>query len=195
MNAKSLLNALLYIIPTVLFAGFIWLSISGLAQDKQGQPLVASTGKAMPSISLPMLNSKQIFTPSSVKGQKILVNFFASWCKPCIQEHEYLKVLHDALPLPIIGVVYMDKDAAIKKYLKAHGDPFAGIALDRDGRAAIDWGVTGVPETFLIDEDGIILAHSAGPLSIEVWNKFFQPKLNLPKPNLKGAAAGNNAKP
>ncbi len=181
MNAKSVLQSLLYIIPTALFAGFIWLSISGLLQDKQGQPVVSSVGKAMPYTSLPMLDSKQIFTPSSVKGQKTLVNFFASWCKPCIQEHEYLKALHDGLGIPIIGVVYKDKDAAIKKYLKKNGNPFAGVALDREGRAAIDWGVTGVPETFLIDEDGVILAHSAGPLSIEVWNKFFQPQLRLKK--------------
>lgn len=175
MNVKSLL----YIIPTLIFAGFMWLSVSGLSQDKQGQPLVASTGKSMPSVSLPMLDSKQIFTPRSVEGQMVLVNFFASWCKPCLQEHEYFKALHDALPIPIIGIVYKDKDAAIRKYLKKNGNPFAGVALDREGRAAIDWGVTGVPETFLIDETGTIVAHSSGPLTIEVWNKFFQPQLHL----------------
>lgn len=175
MNIKSLL----YIIPTILFAGFMWMAMGGLGQDKQGQPVVSSTGKSMPFTTLPMLDSKQMFTASSVKGQKILVNFFASWCKPCIEEHQYLKALHDALPFPIIGIAYKDKDAAIKKYLKTHGNPFSGVALDRDGRAAIDWGVTGVPETFLIDGDGNILAHSAGPLNIEVWNKFFQPHLHL----------------
>ncbi len=171
MNVKSLL----YIIPTILFAGFMWMAVGGLGQDKQGQSVVSSTGKSMPYISLPMLDSKQIFTVSSVKGKKIIVNFFASWCVPCVAEHEFLKALHDGLSIPIIGIVYKDKDAAIKKYLKAHGNPFAGVALDRDGRAAIDWGVTGVPETFLIDEDGTILAHSSGPLSIEVWNKLFKP--------------------
>ena len=181
MKAKSPLISLLYIIPTLLFAGFIWMAINGLGQDKQGQPVVASTGKSMPFTTLPMLDSKQFFTASSVQGKKVLVNFFASWCKPCIEEHEYLKALHDALPFPIIGIVYKDKDAAIKKYLKKHGNPFAGVALDRDGRAAIDWGVTGVPETFLIDEDGVILAHTSGPLTIEVWNKMFQPHLNLEK--------------
>lgn len=136
----------------------------------------------MPFTTLPMLDSKQMFTASSVKGQKILVNFFASWCKPCIEEHQYLMALRSALPLPIIGIAYKDKDAATKKYLKTHKNPYSGVAMDRDGRAAIDWGVTGVPETFLIDVDGTILAHSAGPLSAEVWNKYFQPKLGLSAP-------------
>lgn len=175
MNVKSLL----YIIPTILFAGFIWMAMNGLGQDKQGQPLISSTGKSMPFTTLPMLDSKQMFTASSVQGKKILVNFFASWCKPCIEEHPYLLALHDAQLMPIIGIVYKDKDAAIKKYLKANQNPFSGVALDRDGRAAIDWGVTGVPETFLIDADGTILAHSAGPLNVDVWNKFFQPHLQL----------------
>jgi cytochrome c biogenesis protein CcmG/thiol:disulfide interchange protein DsbE len=171
-------NIFLLLIPAALFAGFIWLAINGLGQDKHGQPLAPNTGKMMPQTQMPILDSKKMLSSADIKGKKTLVNFFASWCVPCAAEHDFLKAVHEALPLPIIGIVYKDKDAKIKKYLSQHGNPFKIVALDREGRAAIDWGVTGVPETFLIDADGTILAHSAGPLSIAIWDKYFKPQLH-----------------
>lgn len=167
----------LLLVPVLVFAGFVWLAIAGLTQDKNGQPLVSSAGKAVPEMKLPILNSRKLLTDHELKGKKVLVNFFASWCVPCVAEHEFLKAVQLAIPLPIIGIVYKDKDAAIKKYLKEHGNPFQTVVLDREGRAAIDWGVTGVPETFLVGADGVIISHVSGPLSIPVWDKYFKPHL------------------
>ncbi len=178
MKNKPINKLGLLLIPAVIFAGFIWLALSGLQQDKNGQPLVSSVGKQVPAISLPVLNSKKLFTENELKGKKTLVNFFASWCVPCVAEHEFLKAVKVAIPLPIIGIVYKDKDAAIKKYLKEHGNPFQTVALDREGRSAIEWGVTGVPETFLVDADGTIISHVSGPLSVAVWDKYFKPYLS-----------------
>ena len=177
MRPNIQMSPLLLLIPIVLFACFIVLAVRGLSEDKQGKTRVSDIGKAMPEINLPILNSKKTFTRDAVKGQKILVNFFASWCLPCAAEHEFLTVLHEALAIPIIGVVYKDKDAVITNYLAKHGNPFAYVLLDREGRTAIDWGVTGVPETFLISEEGAILAHTSGPLTVAIWDKYFKPRL------------------
>ncbi len=177
MNKKPLNKLGLLLIPGLIFAGFVWLAIAGLTQDKNGQPLVSSAGKAVPEMKLPILNSRKLLTEKQFKGKKVLVNFFASWCVPCIAEHEFLKAVQVAIPLPIIGIAYKDKDAAIKKYLKEHGNPFQTVAFDREGRSAIDWGVTGVPETFLVGADGVIISHVSGPLSIPVWDKYFKPFL------------------
>lgn len=169
--------SLLRLVPVGLFAAFIGLAIYGLAQNKDGQPLVAATGKMMPGFTLPVLETTQMLDAADIKGQKTIINFFASWCAPCVAEHDFLMAIHQALQIPIIGIVYKDKDAAIKRYLADHGNPFKIVALDREGRSAIDWGVTGVPETFLIAADGTILAHSSGPLSVAVWDKFFKPHM------------------
>jgi cytochrome c biogenesis protein CcmG, thiol:disulfide interchange protein DsbE len=165
---------LIFMMPIFVFLGFLVLALCGLNLDKLGKPLVSGTGKPIPEISLPMLDGNAHFSNADIKNKKVLINFFASWCLPCLAEHAFITALSEVLNIPVIGIVYKDKDLAIKKYLSAHGNPFTHIALDREGRTAIDWGVTGVPETFLISSEGIILAHSAGPLTPDVWDKLFK---------------------
>lgn len=122
--------------------------------------------KPVPAFSLPLLgdDSKQ-FTEADLKtGKPILVNFFASWCVPCRAEHDNLMRIAHEQGVPIIGIAYKDKPLRSQAFLDELGNPFKVAVKDEDGRIAIEWGVTGVPETFLIDGDGIIRYRHWGPI-------------------------------
>lgn len=122
----------------------------------------AMVGKPLPAVMLPGLGGAP---PAAVKTDKgpYLVNFFASWCPPCIVEHPQLMALK-AEGVPIVGVAYKDDPTKSRAFLAEHGDPFATVLVDRDGRAGMDFGVTGPPETYLISSDGVILAKHIGEL-------------------------------
>jgi cytochrome c biogenesis protein CcmG/thiol:disulfide interchange protein DsbE len=135
-----------------------------LHRDPQIQPQ-ALVGKAMPDLTLPSLDDA---TPvrlgdAAAKGP-ILVNFFASWCAPCEIEQPVLMQLK-ARGVRIVGVAYKDAPPKTQGFLSRLGDPFEQRLVDRDGRAGIEFGVTGVPETYLIGRDGRVLAKHAGPLT------------------------------
>jgi len=106
-----------------------------------------------------------------------LVNFFASWCVPCRAEHDNLMKLAGELKIPIIGIAYKDDPKRSLAFLDELGTPFTKTAQDRDGRVGIDWGVTGVPETFLIDGDGIIRYRHWGPIVGDSMEKRLLPQL------------------
>ena len=159
------------VLPLVLFIGFVGVALVGLQQDKEGRSANPLVGKAMPSLNLPPLDKD--FSPDRFKGDVFLINYFASWCVPCRAEHEFLQTLS----LPVLGVAYKDRPEAARRFLDKEGNPYQGVALDRDGRSGIEWGITGVPETFLIGRAGVILAHHAGPLNETVWERVFAPQL------------------
>jgi cytochrome c biogenesis protein CcmG/thiol:disulfide interchange protein DsbE len=141
----------------VLFAGY------ALKRDPKVQPH-AMVGKPMPALSLPELSSGQ---PASLKDTTkgpVLVNFFASWCAPCEVEHPQLMALKTQ-GVAIIGVAYKDAPPNTQAFIARLGDPFTTRLVDRDGRAGLEFGVTGVPETYLVGSDGMILAKHTGPLT------------------------------
>lgn len=140
-----------------LFAGY------ALKRDPRVSPH-AMVGKPMPALTLPDLDSGQPQALKSLAGGPVLVNFFASWCAPCEIEHPQLMALK-AQGVTVIGVAYKDAPANTQAFLTRLGDPFAARLVDRDGRAGLEFGVTGVPETFLIGADGMILAKHTGPLT------------------------------
>lgn len=109
-------------------------------------------------------------------GRPLLVNFFASWCVPCIIEAPALMTLSRE-GVPIWGVAYKDKPDAARTFLARHGNPYARIAMDQPGRVAIDWGVYGVPETYLLDRDGIVRWRQAGPVTPEILDEQLRPML------------------
>ena len=109
-------------------------------------------------------------------GRSVLVNFFASWCVPCLIEHPQLMQLA-AAGVPIWGIAYKDSNPAASAYLSKYGDPYARTASDAPGRASIDWGLTGVPETFIINNKGIVVWHMAGPLTPELATKVVEPMM------------------
>ena len=135
-----------------------------LHHDPQVQPK-ALVGKAMPDLILPSLDDG---TPVRLRDAAaegpILVNFFASWCAPCEIEQPVLMQLK-ARKVRMIGIAYKDAPPKTQGFLSRLGDPFSQRLVDRDGRAGIEFGVTGVPETYLISRDGQVLAKHTGPLS------------------------------
>ena len=141
-----------------------------------GNPLV---GRPVPKFSLPGLGDKPGFDADALRAaaakQPLLVNFYASWCIPCAEEADILGSLA-AQGVLLWGVAYEEKDTW-KKYLEQYGDPYQRLADDRNGRVAIDWGVYGVPETFLIDRAGIVRWHRAGPLTPDAVRDELQPAL------------------
>lgn len=131
--------------------------------DPRGVPSML-IGRKIPPFSLP---GDPGFADADLAGRPILVNFFASWCVPCIEEAPVLMALKQA-GVPIYGIAYKDKPAATAAFLAERGNPYARIGRDDPGRVAIDWGVTGVPESYLIDRDGVARWRYVGPLPAEV---------------------------
>lgn len=109
-------------------------------------------------------------------GRPVLVNFFASWCVPCRIEHPQLMALARA-GVPLWGIAYKDHEAAAEALLAEEGNPYHQLARDESGRVSIDWGIYGVPETFLIDRAGIVRGHWAGPLSADLVASEVRPML------------------
>lgn len=142
----------------VLFAGY------ALHRNPQVQPQ-ALVGKPMPDLTLPDLaTGAPTRLRDFVETGPVLVNFFASWCAPCEIEHPVLVAMR-ARHVRIVGVAYKDAPPNTQALLTRLGDPYAQTLVDRDGRAGIEFGVTGVPETYLVGRDGMVLAKHTGPLS------------------------------
>ena len=141
----------------VLFAGY------ALKHDPHVQPH-ALVGKPVPAVSLPDLDTGALVAVRDAPAGPRLINFYASWCAPCRVEAPQLMALK-AQGVTVVGIAYKDDPAKTHAFLAELGDPFAVKLVDRNGRAGIEFGVTGVPETFLVGSDGVILAKHTGPLT------------------------------
>ena len=136
-------------------------------------------GKPVPDFALPAQapdGAGFASTDLRAAGRPVLVNFFASWCVPCVIEHPQLMALSRE-GLPIWGIAYKDKPDAAGGFLARHGNPFARVARDAPGQVAIDWGVYGVPESYLVDAQGLIRWRYAGPLTPEIVADQLRPLL------------------
>lgn len=143
----------------VLFGGY------ALWHDPHYKPN-ALVGRPLPDVTLPTLADGTRTPIRSVAGPATLVNFFASWCAPCIQEQPTLMALK-AEGVRIVGVAWKDDPDKTRGHLAQHGDPYALTLVDRDGRAGLEFGVSGVPETYLVGADGKILAKVSEPLTAD----------------------------
>jgi len=135
-------------------------------------------GKRLPAFSLPGLTANSGFGNTDVDAfrRPVLLNFFASWCMPCIQEAPVLMQLAQR-GLPIWGIDYQDRPDAAADFLRVHGDPYQRVACDPPGRVADDFGVIGVPESFLVDSSGVVRWRWAGGLSADVVARSLDPLL------------------
>lgn len=166
---------LLYAAPIVLMAGLGVVFYIGLSKDPKLLPS-ALIGESAPQFELPaLLVDDDEVSSASIEGKVVLINFFASWCGPCRIEHPLLMSIADAGEVPLYGINYKDAEVDAKRWLANFGDPFSEIGVDLDGRTGIDWGVYGLPETFLLNRQGQIVYKHVGPLSPEVFTTEIMP--------------------
>lgn len=160
----------LALLPLLLFGGFAIIAGKMLYdQDVNGLDISAIPsaliGTKAPALSLPPLEGSNLpaLNDAAVKGKMTLVNVFASWCIPCRQEHPILQELAKDKRITVVGINYKDKPDNALRFLGELGNPFAAIGVDPNGKAAIDWGVYGIPESYLVGADGTILYKKVGP--------------------------------
>lgn len=176
------MRRLFVILPVALFAALaITLGVLTL-QSREGRDpsLIPSAliGKPVPQFALPAI-AEAIpggFTTADLAGRLTLVNVFASWCVPCLAEHPLVTRLAEE-GYAVYGLNYRDEPAKAAQWLATHGNPYTAVGADTEGRIALDWGVTGVPETFIIDAQGRILFKQTGPMTPQVLEEDILPRL------------------
>lgn len=179
---------LLYAVPAFAFAalaGFLFYALRA-APDEATLPS-ALIGKPAPRIELAALDGgTRGFGPRELaSGRVTVVNVFASWCAPCHSEAPVLeKLAQGARDFALYGLVQKDAPLKVRTFLAENGNPFERIALDADGRASIEWGVYGVPETFVVDGHGIIRARIVGEITDEVVARQLMPAIRAAKRGL-----------
>ena len=156
-----------FAIPLSIFILIVGLLAYGLRLDPKNipSPLI---GKPAPAFSLAKLDAPQLYlAKNDLLGQVWVLNVWASWCVSCRAEHEIITRLSALNLAPVIGLNYKDDPDDARRWLQQFGDPYTASIMDADGRVGIDWGVYGVPETFIIDKDGLIKYKHIGPVTHE----------------------------
>jgi cytochrome c biogenesis protein CcmG, thiol:disulfide interchange protein DsbE len=164
-----------FLVPLGIFLVVVGFLYAGLRLDPREvpSPLI---GKPAPVFDLPVLEQPgKRFVPADMKGKVWLLNVWASWCVTCREEHPLLVELSRKKLLPILGLNYKDKDPQALEWLKRFGDPYDFSVVDADGRIGIDYGVYGVPETYLIDADGVIRYKQIGAITPAVLEQKILP--------------------
>jgi cytochrome c biogenesis protein CcmG/thiol:disulfide interchange protein DsbE len=164
-----------YLIPLALFIVLVVLLAVGLKLDPKHIPS-PFIGKPAPMFDLPILhNPQQHIKTADLQGQVWLLNVWASWCVSCRAEHEVVKRFVAMGMAPVYGLNYKDKPEDAKRWLNALGDPYQASLMDISGDAGIDWGVYGVPETFVIDKKGIVRFKQVGPVTNSIIDEKILP--------------------
>ena len=174
------------IIPIIVFIIIIAVLSVMTLQTKEGRnPSIvpsALLGKEAPNIELPMLarNIPGGFKGSDLVGRVNIVNVFSSWCVPCLVEHPQISWLATN-GFPIYAINHRDNVSDASNWLKKHGNPYVAVGFDPEGTASLEWGVGGVPETFIINASGIITYKHIGPITKEILKEKILPKLHEAK--------------
>lgn len=166
-----------YLVPVGLFAVLVGFLYFGLYRDKETlpSPLI---GKTAPQFELPRLDDpSRTFSNREFAGKPYVLNVWGSWCVGCRQEHDALLQIARRGEVPIIGLNWNDDRDTALRWLQQLGDPYVVNAFDGEGRVAIDWGVYGAPETFLVDANGKIIKKHVAAISMEIWEQEFVPLL------------------
>jgi cytochrome c biogenesis protein CcmG, thiol:disulfide interchange protein DsbE len=169
------MKTLRWSIPLAVFAVLLVFLAAGLTRDPREvpSPLI---GKPAPAFTLAQLHApERTLGTADMRGQVWLLNVWASWCVSCRIEHPLLLELSKANIVPVVGLDYKDKTEEGKAWLAQHGDPYRVSVIDADGRVGIDWGVYGVPETFVIDRHGVIRHKHIGPVTAEALQNKILP--------------------
>ena len=166
-----------YLAPVLAFAVLLPILIFGLSRDPSELPS-PYLGKPAPSFELPsVMDAEEIVSSRDYAGQVALVNVWATWCVGCRHEHDFLLELAGRGEVPIYGLNWRDDRNEAIRWLTQLGNPYVASAYDADGSVGIDWGVYGAPETFLIGPDGTVLHKHLSPLTEDIWQRDFVPKI------------------
>ncbi len=166
-----------YLLPLAIFLVLVGFLAVGLHLDPRNvpSPLI---DKPAPAFSVSKLGEPGAkFSPAEMKGKVWLLNVWASWCVACREEHPVLMQLARDSNLELYGLDYKDTEADAQNWLKEGGNPYKAVAVDAEGTVGIDYGVYGVPETYVIDRAGIIRFKQTGPITQEVWEQKIAPLL------------------
>ena len=177
-----------FIVPFGLFALLGVFLYVGLHRDPSyvPSPLI---GKPAPEFTLPSLQDPAYPVSSKdLAGRPWVLNVWGTWCAGCRQEHPVLLQIARQTSVPIIGLDWKDDATEAQRWLAELGNPYAAVAFDSEGRVAIDWGVYGAPETFLIGADGKVLYKHIAPMTLEVWAKEFEPRIQAATAAAGGAS-------
>ena len=164
----------LLILPSIFFLLILLIFFYLLIIDRNPSDLPSVLlDKNVPKFETESLLKDEKFISSKKFGNEIiLVNFFATWCKPCRDEHTYIKRLSNKKEIKVIGINYKDNPKKAIRWLKELGNPYTDVAIDKSGRIAIDWGVYGIPETFIVNSKGIIKYRHVGPVTKKIYKKI-----------------------
>ena len=168
------MNKKLLIIPSLLFLLILVTFFYLLIIERNPSEIPSNLlDKSVPNFETESLLKKERFISSKEFGNEImLVNFFATWCLPCRDEHIYIKRFSDEKGIRVIGINYKDNPKKAIQWLKDMGNPYSNVPIDKYGRIAIDWGVYGIPETFIISSKGIIKYRHVGPVTKKIYKKI-----------------------
>ncbi len=182
MNGSKLFRAFLVLLPLLLFAGLVAVFALNINRDPS---LVRSVliNKPAPQFTLKAVEGtgREGFDTASLLGQVTVVNVFASWCLPCRDEHPFLTALKAESGVRLYGINQRDQADNAVKFLTELGNPYDRIGADADNRVSIDWGVYGVPETFVVNAKGIITYKHVGPITAESLEKDVLPAIEKAK--------------
>jgi cytochrome c biogenesis protein CcmG/thiol:disulfide interchange protein DsbE len=171
------MKRLLYFTPLIVVVVLVVYFGVGLTRDPHEIPSVL-IDRPFPAVDLPPIDGREKgFATPDLAGKVALVNIFASWCVSCKVEHPVLMAHASAGDIPIYGIAWKDDPVATADLLKADGDPYRLVGADRMGRAAIDLGVTGAPESYLVDKSSHIRYKQIGPITEDVWVQVLKPMI------------------
>jgi len=168
-----------FLLPMGAFVALAVLFAFGLNPNRDIHALPSPLiGKPAPLFNLTdVMDPARTVSNTALKGQVYVLNVWGTWCVACRQEHEALLDIARQNVLPIVGLDYMDQREKAQQWLMQLGNPYTAVAFDTDGRTAIDWGVYGAPETFLVDGQGRVIYKFISPMTPEVWQHDFLPRI------------------
>lgn len=167
----------IFVLPVAAFAALALWFAAGLGRDPAYIPSMLIDRPAPDFALAPIAGGGRGFSSEDLKGQVSMVNIFGSWCAACVIEHPVLMEIAREGAAPIFGLDWKDKPGAAAEWLAARGDPYTAIGDDADGRVAIDFGVTGAPETFIIDAEGRVRHKHIGGITREDWRRVLKPMI------------------
>jgi cytochrome c biogenesis protein CcmG/thiol:disulfide interchange protein DsbE len=168
-----------FLLPAAVFVALVVLFAVGLNPHRDIRELPSPLiGKPAPQFALTdVLDPARVVSDKNYRGQVYVFNVWATWCVACRQEHEALLEIAQQGVVPIVGLDWNDQRDKATAWLRQLGNPYQAVAFDNEGRTAIDWGVYGAPETYLVDGQGRILYKYISPMTLEVWQREFLPRI------------------